>query len=104
MVLIDGKEVKIGDLRFIIHKAPATVAYNAALEYGMGQDNKDADAIMRAVYKLMAYVEIVLSDERKITLNNQEIINQHIQDMETLLQLQKEVVSVNFTFSAKENH
>ena len=65
MVLIDGKEVEINGTRFIIHKAPATVAYNAALEYGMGQDNKDADAIMRAVYKLMAYVEIVLSDEYK---------------------------------------
>jgi hypothetical protein len=104
MVLIDGKEVEINGTRFIIHKAPATVAYNAALEYGMGQDNKDADAIMRAVYKLMAYVEIVLSDDRKVMLNNQEIINQHIKDMDTLLQLQKEVVVVNFTFSAKENH
>lgn len=104
MVLIDGKEVEINGVKFIIHKAPATVAYNAALEYGMGQDNKDADAIMRAVYKLMAYVEIVLSDDRKVMLNNQEIINQHIKDMDTLLQLQKEVVVVNFTFSAKENH
>ena len=46
MVLIDGKEVEINGVKFIIHKAPATVAYNAALEYGMGQDNKDADAIM----------------------------------------------------------
>lgn len=103
MVFIDGKEVEINGMRFIIHKAPATVAYNAALEYGMGQDNKDADAIMRAVYKLMAYVEIVLPDDRKVVLNNQEIINQHIQDMETLLKLQKEVVVVNFTSSTKES-
>lgn len=104
MVFIDGKEVTIGDLRFIIHKAPATVAYNAALEYGMGQENKDADAIMRAIYKLMSYVEIVLPDDRKVLLNNQEIINQHVTEMSTLLQLQREVVDVNFTSSAKENH
>lgn len=104
MVFLDGKEVEIGGLRFIVHKAPATVAYNAALEYGLGQDNKDAESIMKAIYKLLGYVELVLDDDRKVLLNNQEIINQHIKSMDTLLELQKEVISVNFTFSAKGNH
>ena len=104
MVFLEGKEVEINGMKFNIHKAPATVAYSAALDYGMGQDNKDADAIMRAVYKLLGYVELILPDDRKVLLNNQEIINQHIQDMDTLLQLQKEAVSVNFTSSAKESH
>lgn len=104
MVFLEGKEVEIGGLKFIVHKAPATVAYNAALEYGMGQENKDADAVMRAVYKLLGYVELVLDDDRKILLNNQEIINQHITSMETLLLLQKEAVNVNFTSFAKGNH
>lgn len=104
MVFLEGKEVEINGMKFIVHKAPATVAYNAALEYGMGQDNKDADAIMRAVYKLMAYVEIVLPDDRKVLLSNQEIINQHIHDMETLLKLQKEAVNINFTSLPTENH
>lgn len=104
MVFLEGKEVEINGMKFNIHKAPATVAYNAALEYGLGQDNADADAIMRAIYKLMGYVELILPDDRKVVLNNQEIINQHITNIDTLLQLQKEVVSVNFTSSTKESH
>lgn len=104
MVFLEGKEVEIKGMRFDVHKAPATVAYNAALEYGMGQDNKDPAAIMRAVYKLLAYVELILQDGRKVLLNNEEIINQHITDMEVLLELQKEAVNVNFTSSAKESH
>ena len=53
---------------------------------------------------LFKYVELVLDDGRKITLDNQEIINQHITDLSSLFELQKEVVDANFTFSAKESH
>lgn len=104
MVFLDGKVVEINGLKFNIHKAPATIAYNAALEYGLGQDKGDAEVIMHAIYRLLKYVELILPDDRKILLDNQEIINQHIQDMETIFKLQKEVVSVNFTFAPKENH
>ena len=104
MVFLDGKKVKIGDKNFIIHKAPATVAYNAAIEYNMGQEAKDASAIMKCIYMLFKYVELELDDGRKITLDSQEIINQHISDMSDMLELQKEVVAANFTFSSTENH
>lgn len=105
MVFLDsGKEVKIGDKTFVVHKAPATVAYNAAVAYNMGQEAKDAKAIMDCIYMLFKYVELVLDDGRRITLDNQEIINQHITELSALFELQKEVVSANFTFSAKESH
>lgn len=104
MVFLDGKVVEINGMKFNIHKAPATVAYNAALEYGLGQEKGDAGTIMNAIYKLLKYVELVLPDDRKILLDNQEIINQHIDSMETIFALQKEVVTVNFTFAPKENH
>lgn len=104
MVFLDGKEVEIGGKKFIIHKAPATVAYNAAIEYNMGQEAKDASSIMKCIYMLLKYVELVLEDGRKITLDSQEIINQHITEMADMLELQKEIVAANFTFSTKENH
>lgn len=104
MVFLEGKEVEIGENKFIIHKAPATVAYNAAIEYNMGQEAKDAAPIMKCIYMLLKYVELVLEDGRKITLDSQEIINQHITEMADMLELQKEIVAANFTFSTKENH
>ena len=104
MVFFDeGKKVELGGKTFIVHRAPATVAYNAAIEYNMGQEAKDASAIMKCIYMLLKYVELVLDDGRKITLDSQEIINQHIHDMSALLELQKEVVTANFTSSPKEN-
>ena len=105
MVFVDsGKEVEIGGKKFIVHKAPATIAYNAAIEYNMGQEAKDAAAIMRCIYMLFKYVELILDDGRKILLDNQETINQHIQDMSDMLALQKEVVTANFTSSPNESH
>ena len=99
MVFVDsGKEVKIGEKVFVVHKAPATVAYNAAVEYNMAQENKSAEGIMKCLYMLFKYVELVLDDGRKITLDNQEIINQHISDPGALIKIQQEVVTVNFTF------
>ena len=99
MVFVDeGKKTEIGGKVFIIHKAPATVAYSAALEYNMGQEAKDASKIMSSIYSLMKYVEVVLDDGRSVTLDNQEIINQHIADPSVLLQLQKQAVATNFTF------
>lgn len=104
MVFLDGKEVEINGKKYIVHKAPATVAYNAAIAYNMGQEAKDASAIMDCIYMLLKYVELVLDDGRKISLDNQEVINQHITDISDMLELQKEVVTANFTFSTKENH
>ena len=104
MVFIGGEEVEIGGKKFIVHKAPATIAYNAAIEYNMGQEAKDASLIMKCIYMLLKYVELVLDDGRKITLDSQEIINQHITDMADMLALQKEVVKANFTSSPTENH
>jgi hypothetical protein len=104
MVFLDGKEVEVGGKKFIVHKAPATVAYNAAIQYNMGQENKDATSIMNCIYMLLKYVELVLEDGRKITLDNQEVINQHITDIGDMIKLQTEVVAANFTSSSKENH
>lgn len=104
MVFLEGKEVNIKGLKFIVHKAPATVAYKAAMEYNFGQESKNTTSIMNAINLLFKYVELELEDGRKVLLDNSEIVDQHIKEMEVLLELQKEVVAINFTFSPKENH
>ena len=99
----DGKEVVLGEETFLIHKAPATVSYDVAMRYNIAQEKQDADALMKCLYMLLKYVEVVLEDGRKVPLDNQEIINQHIKTPADLLELQKETVSVNFTSFAREN-
>lgn len=103
MVFDDGKEVILNNKKFIIHKAPATVAYSAAIEYNMAQESKDASGVMKCIFSLLKYVELELEDGRKVTLDNQEIINQHIKELGTMLELQKAVVMANFTSLADVN-
>jgi len=104
MVFGDGEEIKIGDKTFMVHKAPATVAYDFAIRYKLALENKDPDEIMKCTYLLLKYVELVLEDGRKIPLDNAGIINQHIQSATDLLELQQKAVSANFGFSSTENH
>lgn len=105
MVFVDdGKEVKIGDKTFLVHRAPATVAYDVAMRYNIAEQKQDADALMKCLFMLLKYVEVELEDGRKIQLDNQEIINQHLKTPAEVLELQKEAVAVNFTSFAKENH
>jgi len=105
MVFVDeGKEVKIGEKTFLVHKAPATIAYDVAVRHQVAQEKQDADEMTKCMYPLLKYVEVVLGDGRKVTLDNQEIINQHVVSPNDLLKLITEAVHTNFTSSTSENH
>lgn len=104
MVFGDGEEIKIEEKTFLVHKAPATVAYDFAVRYKVALDKNDAEEIMKCTYMLLKYVELVLDDGRKIALDNTNIINQHISSATDLLQLQQKAISVNFNSSPTENH
>lgn len=104
MVFGDGEEIKIGGKTFVVHKAPATAAYDFGLRYKLALEKKDPEALSKCTYLLLKYVEVVLEDGRKIALDNAEIINQHIQSATDLLELQQKAVSVNFASSSTESH
>lgn len=104
MVFGEGEEIKIENKTFIVHKAPATAAYDFGIRYKMALEKQDAEGLMKCTYLLLKYVEVVLEDGRKIALDNQEIINQHIESANALLKLQEKAVAVNFNFSSTENH
>ena len=106
----ETKEVIINDKRFIIHKAPATVAYETAMKY-MQATAEDKDGVVRidsvkmdeCRRALFRYIEVDLGDGRLVKLENDGITNQHVTDVSQLVQLQKEAVAVNFHFSQDEN-
>lgn len=104
MVFGDGEEIRIEDKTFIVHKAPATVAYDFAIRYKLALEKQNAEELMKCTYLLLKYVEVVLEDGRKIALDNTEIINQHLSSATALLKVQEKAVSVNFIFSSTENH
>ena len=104
--MINGKTIEVGGKKFIISKAPATVAYEVALRY-RELSNSKTDSVaeqMVCLNKLMKYVEVDLGDGRKMPLESESVINQHIQNIDDLVKVQKEVMEVNFGFFLQENH
>lgn len=101
------KKLTLSGKTFILHKAPATVAYDAALRYyngqqslkdGKGVDDKGVGEIQKAFYKLLRYVDVDLGDGRVVPLDNEEIVNQHITNVNDLIRMQKEIIGFNFGF------
>lgn len=103
--MIDGKTVEIGGKKFIINKAPATVAYEVALRYRELKDqNTDSVAEqMVCLNKLLKYVLVDLGDGRKMSLDSESVVNQHIENVDDLVKLQAEIMEVNFGFFLKES-
>ena len=104
MVFGEGEEIKIDEATFIVHKAPATVAYDFAIKYRLALEKQDAEELTKCNYMLLKYVEVVLDDGRKVALDNKGIIDQHIKSATALLELQQKAVSINFGSSSPENH
>lgn len=101
-----GKKVEIGGKTFYIKKAPATVAYEVALRYKkVGEEGKDEVAEqMTCLNALMKYVDVDLGDGRKMALDSESVINQHIGSVEDLVALQREIMDVNFGFFLNGDH
>lgn len=101
-----GKKVVVGGKTFIVKKAPATIAYEVALRYKKVGD-KDKDEVaeqMTCLNALMKYVEVDLGDGRTMALDSESVINQHINNVSDLVELQKEIIEVNFGFFLQGDH
>ena len=104
MVFGEGEEIVIDEKKFIVHKAPATVAYDFAIKYNMALGKQDSEELMKCTYMLLKYVELELEDGRRVALDNPSIINQHIKSATGLVELQQKAVAVNFNSSSPESH
>lgn len=101
-----GKKVEVGGKTFYIKKAPATVAYEVALRYKkVGEKGKDEVAEqMTCLNALMKYVEVDLGDGRTMALDSESVINQHVAGVTELVELQRELMEVNFGFFLQGDH
>lgn len=96
------KIITVENKKVIIKRAPATVAFDVALRYAKYFNEMDVVKMQECLYILLKYVDIDLGDGRRVPLSNQEIINQHFTNPQSLMTLQKEVVDANIGFFKKD--
>ena len=96
------KIITLEDKKVIITRAPATVAFDAALKYSKYFKDMDVVQMQECLYVLLRYVYVELGDGRRVALDNKEIINQHFENPKSLMTLQTEVVGVNLGFLRKD--
>lgn len=95
---MDEKRITLEDKTVVLHKAPATVAYDMALKYRDCLEKGEYQKTQECVYTLLRYCELELGDGRSVKLNDKEIINQHFHDAKSLIELQKQTAELNFGF------
>ena len=102
----ETRRITLENKSFIIHKAPATVAYNVALRYRdyLDSNKNELSKTQECLYELLKYVEVELGDGRVAKLDNPEIINQHLKEAKSLFALQKATVELNFGFFEPAAH
>ncbi len=97
-----GDKVKINDKTFILHKIPAMQAREIVVRYPQTRQEQlerfqDYAEILR---KLFSYADVDLGDGRTAPLDNDEIINQHIDSVATSVALEQAIIGYNFDFLA----
>ena len=101
--LLEPKEVEINGQKFIISKMPCTVAQEVIFNLPNGlipiiSDFKKAE---EQAFKMLAYCERVYTDGRSsVPLISKAIIDNHVNDFDTLRKLEWECLQYNFNFFA----
>ena len=105
--LLDPKEVEIEDkVRnvkkvFVISKIPAFQARIIMLNYVPTQLlnlNKDEKKVEEMIMKLLYFVGVKLEDGRVVRLETRDLINNHCPSMETIVQLEYQMLDYNTSF------
>lgn len=98
------KIVEIEGVRVRVNPAPATVGYDIALRYRVafgGEGEKgDAKEMMACTFELLKYCEIDLGDGRWAKLDSKDFIDQHFKKPQSIVELQRNAMEVNFGFLA----
>lgn len=99
--LLEPKLVEVNGYKFIISKMPCTIAQEVIVKLPTGFipiiNNFSQSQDM--VFKMLSYCERVYDDGRaNVPLISQEIINNHVPDFNTLIQLESVCLNYNFDF------
>lgn len=99
--LLEPKTIEINGYKFIISKMPCTVAQEVMfnLPIGLVPLLGNFTNAQEMVFKMLSYCERVYTDgQPSVKLISKEIIDNHIPDINTLLQLEQECIQYNFGF------
>ena len=100
-VLIQAKQVEINGYKFIISKMPCTVAQEVIfkLPTGLVPLISNFSQAEDMAYKMLGYCERVYTDGRaNVPLISKVIIDNHVPDFNTLIQLENECLKYNYDF------
>ncbi len=105
--MIEPKEIEIDGKTFIISKLPATAGREILGKYGLSSIPKIGDYKVNEemMFKLLCYTAIKIKDSGTlIKLTTRELIDNHCHGeymTETLIKLEREMFSYNFSFFQK---
>lgn len=102
--MIKPKEIEITTSdgvvkRFVISRVPASVGREIAFKYLPSGTPKVGDYATNEemAYKLLSYVSVVM-DSGELRLSNKALVDNHCEDWETQIKLEKEMLTYNFSF------
>lgn len=101
-ILLQPKTVDINGYKFVISKMPCTVAQEVIFKLPTGflpMLDKFTES-QEMAFKMLSYCERVYSD-RNVPLISQAVIDNHVPDFQTLLQLEQECLQYNYAFFEK---
>lgn len=100
-ILIQPKQIEVNGSKFVISKMPCTVAQEVIIKLPQGfipMINNFSQSQDMA-FKMLSYCERVYTDGcPNVPLISKEIIDNHVPDFNTLVQLEYECLNYNFDF------
>lgn len=100
--LREPKECTINGKSFILHKVTATVGRRIMIQYVESNVPKLGDYATseKIMFELMKFVSVKLDNGAEIALDIPDLIDNHVGDAETLIELEKAMLEYNFSFFA----
>lgn len=96
----DSKGNVIEKKDFYISKFPAVLGREIMMRYSvsLSRINEEYETNAEILRKIMKFVRVELPDGRKVALDSETLINNHVPDGEMLSALENAVLAYNFSF------
>jgi len=97
--LLEPKVIEINGCKFIISKMPCTVAQEVIVKLPGGFIPMISNFTQseEMAFKMLSYCERVYPDGKSVPLISKEIIDNHVPNFDTFIQLEKECIDYNYS-------
>lgn len=99
--MLEPKDIELNGKKFTISKFPAFDGYEIMIRYipvHFANLNGDFNKIKEMVLKVMKYVAVILPDGRKVRLETEDLINNHLSNGEEIMELVAQIMDYNTSF------